>query len=317
MSINVKLGYLSALAWTREYSTTQVSAAFLVLAREITRNSKSYSYDFKLANEKSSARRSSASKIPKKMKVDLKARVLNCLGQDWSPEQISGRLKLKGICISHESIYECVRKDKTAGGSLYKHLRHGGRKYKKRCGKSAGVRHIPNRVDIAERPAVVDEKSRIGDWEGDTVVSTESRAHLVTLVDRCSKFLIVRKIGKKTMENTNNAIINSLKKHRKFVNTITFDNGSEFAGHGEIAKKLKTEIYFARPYKSCDRGLNEHTNGLIRQYLPKKFDFKYVMDKKIREIQNLLNNRPRKVLNFHTPFEVFFDQLFQLEDASS
>jgi IS30 family transposase len=199
-------------------------------------------------------------------------------------------LKLEGICVSHETIYKYVKADRLAGGSLYEHLRHGGRKYKKRCGKDAGAGRIQNRVDISERPAVVDQKSRIGDWEGDTVVSTRSRAHLVTFVEHRSKFLLIRKIGKKTMENTNCSIVNSLKKHKKFVKSITFDNGMEFAGHGEIAKKLKTEIYFARPYKSCDRGLNEYTNGLIRQYLPKKFDFEYVMDKKIREIQNLLNN---------------------------
>jgi IS30 family transposase len=131
------------------------------------------------------------------MKGALKARVLNGLEQDWSPEQISGRLKLEGISVSHETIYKYAHRDKVLGGSLYEHLRHGGRKYRRRVGKSAGVRCIPNRVDIAERPAIVDQKLRLGDWEGDAVVSTESRAHLVTLVDRCSKFLIVRKIGKK------------------------------------------------------------------------------------------------------------------------
>jgi IS30 family transposase len=276
------------------------------ISREIARNSSDCGYKPELANEKSVERRSSASEIPKKMKGELKIRVLGCLLKDWSPEQISGRLKLEGICISHESIYKCVRENRAAGGTLYKHLRHGGKKYKKRCEKSAGVRCIPNRVGIEKRPAIVDEKSRIGDWEGDTVVSTRSRTHLLTLVDRHSKFLIVRKIGKKTMENTNDAAINSLKKHKKFVKTITFDNGSEFAGHAEMAEELNAEIYFARPYKSCDRGLNEHSNGLIRQYLPKNFDFKDVMDKRIREIQNLLNNRPRKVLNFRTPSEVFF-----------
>ncbi|MDR1375460.1 MAG: IS30 family transposase [Holosporaceae bacterium] len=130
------------------------------------------------------------------------------------------------------------------------------------------------------------------------------------LVERHSKFLVVRKIGRKTMKNANRAIINLLKKHKKFVQTITFDNGTEFAGHVEMAKKLKAEIYFARPYKSCDRGLNEHTNGLIRQYLLKKRDFADVMDKKIREIQKLLNNRPRKVLKFRTPTAVFFDRTF-------
>jgi IS30 family transposase len=238
----------------------------------------------------------------------MEALIIKRLESDWSPEQISGRLKLEGICVSHETIYRYVREDRLAGGLLYQHLRHGGKKYRKHGSKSAGVGCIPNRVGIEERPAIVDEKSRIGDWEGDTVVSTRSRAHLVTLTERYSKFLFVRKIGRKTKKNTNHAIVNLLKKHRKFVKTITFDNGTEFAGHAEMTKKLGAKIYFARPYKSCDRGLNEHTNGLIRQYLPKKRDFADVMDKKIREIQNLLNNRPRKVLNFRTPHEVFFDR---------
>jgi IS30 family transposase len=128
----------------------------------------------------------------------------------------------------------------------------------------------------------------------------------MTLVDRCSKLSIIQKIGEKTMKNVNNAATNRLKKLKKPVKTITFDNGKKFSGHGEIARKLGAKIYFARPYKSCDRGLNEHTNGLIRQYLPKKFDFKDVSHKRIREIENKLNRRPRKELNYKTPFEVFF-----------
>jgi IS30 family transposase len=259
------------------------------VSREIARNSSGYRYDFKLANEKSFERRSSASKIPKKMKGELEALVLSRLSEDWSPEQISGRLKLQGICLSHETIYEYTRRNRKRGGSLYEHLRHGGKKYRTKSSKQAGVSCIPNRVDIAERPAVVDEKLRIGDWEGDTVISHGSRCALMTLVDRHSKFLVTKKVGRKTSKNISWAIINRLKKLGKPVETITFDNGGEFAGHAQIAKKLKAEIYFARPYKSCDRGLNEHINGLIRQYLAKKFDFKNVTDKRIRKIQNLLN----------------------------
>jgi IS30 family transposase len=128
------------------------------------------------------------------MEGALERLILERLRLDWSPEQISERLKLEGICVSHETMYEYVKTDRLAGGSLYEHLRHGGRKYKKRYGKDAGAGRIPNRVDISERPAIVDEKSCIGDWESDTVVSTRSRAHLVTLVERSSKFLLVRKI---------------------------------------------------------------------------------------------------------------------------
>lgn len=303
-----QLQSLLSMGKTQREIASAIGVSQSSVSREMSRNSDGYPYNFKNANEKSVGRRSSASKIPKKMKDVLEARVLSCLRQDWSPEQTAGRLKFEGIYISHEAIYKYVRRDKKAGGFLYEHLRHGGKKYCPKSSRQAGAKCIPNRVDIAERPAIVDGKSRLGDWEGDTVISRGSRCALVTLVDRCSKFSIFRKIGRKTMENTNRAIINSLKMHRKITNTITFDNGKEFAGHAEMAKKLKAEIYFARPYKSCDRGLNEHTNGLIRQYLPKKFDFKDVMDKRIREIQNLLNNRPRKVLNFRTPSEVFFNR---------
>jgi IS30 family transposase len=194
-------------------------------------------------------------------------------------------------------------------------MRHGGRKYRAKASKRAGVDCIPNRTDISERPAIVDEKLRIGDWEGDTVISHGSRCALMTLVDRRSKFLITKKIGRKTMKNINSSITNRLKKLGKPVHSITFDNGKEFAGHAKIAKKTGAKIFFARPYKSCDRGLNEHTNGLIRQYLPKKRDFKDVSHKKIREIENKLNNRPRKVLGYKTPFEIFFGHDASATDA--
>ena len=121
---------------------------------------------------------------------------------------------------------------------------------------------IPNRTDISERPKIVEEKVRVGDWEGDTVISHGSHCALLPLVDRHSKYTIIRKVWRKTSENLSAAVIKSLKKERLPVRTITFDNGSEFAGHQRILKKLKTNIYFAKPYKSNDRGLNEHTNGL-------------------------------------------------------
>jgi DHA1 family bicyclomycin/chloramphenicol resistance-like MFS transporter len=276
------------------------------ISREIARNSVSGVYKSGSAQEISSRRRSAACSAPKKLKGGTKTLVLERLKKDWSPEQISGRLKLQGIFISHETIYKYVRSDRNCGGSLYKHLRHGGKKYRARSSKQAGVGCIPNRVDISERPAIVDEKLRIGDWEGDTVISHRSRCALMTLVDRHSKFLITKKIGRKTMDNINSSITKRLKNLGKPVQTITFDNGKEFAGHAKITKKTGAKIYFARPYRSCDRGLNEHTNGLIRQYLPKKQDFQNVSHKKIREIENKLNNRPRKVLGYKTPFEVFF-----------
>jgi IS30 family transposase len=286
------------------------------ISRELARNSGSSGYNFAKADDSAVHRKSSASKIPKKMKGALEALIFNGLREDWSPEQISGRLKLQGKFISHEAIYQCVRRDKAAGGPLYQHLRHGGKKYRPASPSVAGVKHIPNRVDISERPTIVEEKSRVGDWEGDTIISHGSRAAIVTLVDRCSKISLIKKIGEKTKKNTIKAVTKKIKSVEKQAHSITFDNGGEFAGHEEIAKKLKTNVYFARPYKSCDRGLNEHTNGLIRQYLPKKSDFVDVSHKKIKEIENKLNNRPRKVLKFKTPFEVFFGYDFFTTDVA-
>jgi IS30 family transposase len=276
------------------------------VSREISRNSAKNCYKFDVADEKSVERRSSARKIPRKMNGALEALVLRRLTYDWSPEQISGRLKLEGISLSFVSIYRYVREERTRGGSLYQHLRRGRKKYRSKKSRQAGVHCIPNRVGIEERPAEVEGKLHIGDWEGDTVISHRSRCALVTHVERVSKYLKTKKIGRKTMENTNVATCNLLKKHKKFVNSITFDNGKEFAGHAKIARALGAKIYFARPYKSCDRGLNEHTNGLIRQYLPKNVDFADVSDEYIQLIEDKLNYRPRKVLQYKTPAEVFF-----------
>jgi IS30 family transposase len=271
------------------------------VSRELRRNREQGRYNHVIAEGISRERRHKASTQLKKIKNQLEEKILEGLYQLWSPEQISGRLKREGILISHEAIYQYIKKK-----GLIFNLRHGDKKYKNKKASEAGISFIPNRVDISKRPKIVDEKARIGDWEGDTVISHNSHCALLTMVDRRSKFTIIRKVGRKTSGNLSTAIINSLKQEGLPVNTITFDNGSEFAEHQKISKKLKANIYFARPYKSCDRGLNEHTNGLIRQFLPKKFDFKDISDHEIKIIQNFLNSRPRKVLNFLAPVEVIF-----------
>jgi IS30 family transposase len=162
------------------------------ISRELARNSDSYGYNFAIADETSKERRSAASEIPKKMKGELKELVQQRLNCDWSPEQISGRLKLFGISISHESIYQYVRKESLQ----YQCLRHKGKKYRKRKMPEAEVKSIPNRVDISERPVIIDQKLRIGDWKGDTVISHRSRCALITLVERYSKYSKIKKIGK-------------------------------------------------------------------------------------------------------------------------
>ena len=278
------------------------------LSREVARNTAGDHYEFEQADKISNDRRSSASQTPKKLNAELIAEIESKLSLEWSPEQISGRLKKeKSFFISHESIYKHVRADKLTGGELYKKLRHKGKKYKRRVsGKKAGRGCIPNRVDISQRPDIVEKKSRIGDWEGDLIISTGSKTALLTYVDRHSKFTVLKKLGRKLSENVWRATIERLTNLPHRVLTITYDNGKEFAAHQKIAHALKARCFFATPYHSWERGLNEHTNGLVRQYLPKNFDFKDVSDDEIKIIEDKLNHRPRKVLKYKTPFEVFF-----------
>ena len=284
----------------------QVGTDVSTISRELARNTGGCGYRFKQADSLACERRAHPSQTPKKLTEDFKEKIESKLLVDWSPEHISGRFKLKGVSISHESIYRYVWKNKRAGGQLYKHLRHHGKRYNKRSSGKAGRGCIPNRVDISERPAIVESKSRIGDWEGDTVISAISKTAILTLVDRHSKLTRIKKLGRKTAENVDVATRECLLSLPHPVLTITYDNGMEFAAHRATALALNALSYFATPYHSWERGLNEHTNGLIRQYLAKTADFKEVTDAEIQKIENKLNHRPRKVLNFKTPYEVFF-----------
>ena len=190
-------------------------------------------------------------------------------------------------------------------GELYKNLRHNGKKYNKRGSKNAGRGFIPNRVDIDKRPSIVEEKSQIGDWEIDTIIGKNHKGAIVSIVDRHSKLTMLTKVSRKTAHDVGNALISRLRQVQDSVYTITSDNGKEFANHITISKELKADFYFAHPYHSWERGLNEHTNGLVRQYIPKSAYFDVISNDKIQEIEDLLNNRPRKVLQFLTPTEVF------------
>lgn len=222
----------------------------------------------------------------------------------WSPEVIAGRIKkdLKKS-ISFKTIYRYIWHSKLSGDKLYKLLPHHGKKYKYGSSKKTT---IPNRVDISQRPKIVEDKTRIGDLEGDTIIGVRGgdKACLLTLVDRASKFTIIRKVPNKTAGAVEDAMSNCYDDTVVPFFTVTYDNGTEFANHQNIATELGCDIYFARPYKSCDRGLNEHTNGLIRRFFPKKTDFGGVTDEEVQYVQNLLNDRPRKSLNFLTPNEV-------------
>jgi IS30 family transposase len=199
--------------------------------------------------------------------------------------------------------------DKKSGGSLYLHLRCRQKKYKKRYGSNDQRGTIPNRKSIDERPKIVNEKSRIGDWEGDTVIGKNHKGALVTLVERKTKFTLVAYVANKTAENVTDAMISLLMPHVNKVHTITVDNGKEFAYHEQVTQKLNSHVYFAHPYHSWERGLNENTNGLIRQYVPKKSEINTTTQNQLGIIMDKLNFRPRKSLDFDSPADLFYNSI--------
>jgi transposase, IS30 family len=229
------------------------------------------------------------------------------LVEDWSPEQISGYAKRWDLfSISHERIYQFIMDDKHKDGELYKHLRHKNKKYRKRYGSIHRHGSIKNRRMIDERPTIVAERSRVGDWEMDTIIGKNQKQAVLSIVERITKFTILKKLERRTCEVTKHAIIEALKIYKDFVYTITSDNGSEFARHEEISLELDVDFFFAHPYSSWERGLNENTNGLVRQYLKKGSELSAVTDHDLDIIANKLNSRPRKTLGYRAPSEIFF-----------
>lgn len=275
------------------------------ISRELKRNSGKRGYRPKQAQRKAEERR--RDKSPPRIGKDIWDKVKTNIKDDWSPEQISGRLKDKdNISISHEWIYQFIIKDKQAGGDLYTHLRCK-LKRKKRYGSNERRGIIKNRRSIEERPAIVETKERIGDWEADTVIGKAHKGALVSLTERRSKLSLIYKVERKTSDLVKKAMSKLLLPLKEIVHTITSDNGKEFAMHEETARILETDFYFAHPYASYERGLNENTNGLIRQYFPKDRDFKTITDEELIMAMKKLNNRPRKTLGYLTPNEVFFE----------
>jgi IS30 family transposase len=275
------------------------------VSREICRNRGQRGYRFKQAEAKAQARQAIRSK-PRKLTAAVRRKIEAKLRQmRWSPEQVSGWLRDQGIELSYERIYQMIWQDKRDGGNLWRSLRRRGKRYNKRAGKNAGRGLIPNRIDISERPAIVARKARLGDWEGDTVVSAGHNGGLLTLVERKSKLTKISKLRRSTARATQRATVRRLKPINNFVYTITFDNGKEFAAHQDIAHALKARIFFATPYHAWERGLNENTNGLIRDFFPKGTDFSTISNAEVAKVERLLNARPRKSLGFRSPQEVF------------
>ncbi|HCP32521.1 TPA: IS30 family transposase [Candidatus Acetothermia bacterium] len=274
------------------------------ISREVSRNRGMRGYRPRQAHRLALERRKA--KMRPRFGGSMWTKVELLLQMDWSPQQISGRLMAEeGIRISHEHIYQYIYADKRAGGDLYRHLRCK-KKRRKRYGSYDRRGVIRNRVSIDERPEVVGERSRVGDWEGDTVIGKNHKGALVTLVERKSLYTLIGAVACKTAAAVGAAIVAGLTPHKDRVHTLTYDNGKELAEHEQIAKALGVDIYFAHPYSSWERGVNENTNGLIRQYFPKGRELTAISKEEIAHATDRLNHRPRKTLGFRSPYEVFF-----------
>jgi transposase, IS30 family len=274
------------------------------ISRELKRNQEEQGYQHEQAHLKAQRRKRRSPN--QKMSNEMIAIIEERLRLKWSPEQISGWMKRQGSKhVSYETIYKHVWMNKKQGGLLYQHLRHHGKKYNKRSSGNAGRGCIPGRIDIKERPSIVDEKTRLGDWELDTIIGANHNGVIVSMVDRTSKLTKLVKVPSKESVEVEKAIINTLIPFKEYTHTLTADNGKEFARHQSISKALGADFYFATPYHSWERGLNEHTNGLVRQYFPKGMNFHEVTDEEVGAVEAALNSRPRKILSFETPAEAF------------
>ncbi len=278
------------------------------ISRELKRNKGLRGYRYKQADKIAQKRHTNKPKNTK-LTDTIKAMIRSYLEDDWSPEQIAGRLKFDGIIsLHHETIYKYILADKQSGGTLYTYLRHQGKKYRKRYGCSNNRTGIPDRIDISERPEVANNRERLGDWEADTIIEHGHQGAIVTLDERVTKLRLAAPLEGKKAEPVSNAIVELLNPLKDYVETMTFDNGKEFAKHSFIASNLACRTYFAAPYHSWERGQNENANGLLRQYFPKGISLKNIEFIAVLKAVHKLNTRPRKCLGYRTPIEVFLEE---------
>jgi IS30 family transposase len=279
--------------------------------REIKRNSDTRNSVYKgnLAIRKCRKRHKEKAKnqcFTDEMKIYIKKLII----EDLSPEQIVGKALKDSIdCVSIETIYKFVWNDKKKDGDLHKHLRNQGKIYRKRGASKDKRGQIVGRIGIENRPKEVEEKQRFGDLEIDLVIGKDHKGALLTINDRATGMLQMRKIESKDAEIVKNATIELLENWKPFLQTITSDNGKEFAKHQSIATALEIDYYFANPYCSWERGANENLNGLVRQYFPKGSDFSTITSRQVEIVVEKLNNRPRKRHQYYSPNEVYLQKL--------
>ena len=287
----------------------QLGRSQSTLSRELARNQNDEGMYFPTqAHQKMQERRRQSKTAFNNISEVCIGEIKQRLKQYHSPEQIAGRLKLEEqASISHETIYRMIYADHQGLKDYQQYLRQRRGKRRKRSGKNSQRGQIPGRVGIEHRPAIADAKTEVGHWESDTMIGKEHSGVIVTHVDKASKFLVAGLGKNKSVTEVNQVTIGLFEfvpeTQRK---TMTFDNGKEFSGHAELSQELGVSCYFANPYHSWERGLNEHTNGLLRQFFPKKTNFRLVESEALVNAVTLINERPRKSLDYKTPSEVFY-----------
>jgi len=285
----------------------QVGIHKSTVSRELKRNARQWgSYDPVVAQQIANDRKERFAKN-RKFTPGMERFIREKLQfQQWSPEQIKGYCDKNDIpMVSHQRIYQFIYQDKSNGGLLYKNLRTGAKKCRKKYGSTKPDLTIKHRRSIDLRPSVVDSKERFGDWEIDTIVGKNNKGAILTVVERKSAFVMMVKLNGRNADELAKSTVRLLAPYKDKVHTITSDNGKEFARHQQIANKLNARFFFAHPYSSWERGINEYTNKLIRQYIPKKTSFDNIQQRDINHINLKLNTRPRKNLNYDSPMRVY------------
>ena len=274
--------------------------------RELSRNrSPDGCYRYSKAQEMTNGRRRRSRRNRRFGAAEI-ALVERCIRVDWSPEQTAGFLgKERMLRISHETIYRYIWADKASGGGLWRHLRIGSKKIRKRYGKYDSRGRLAGKRHISERPVSAENRSRIGHWESDTLMGSGDQHCVVTLVERKTGYLEIGKLGRRSKEALKQRAVRMIRSQPRRVLTITSDNGTEFHDYQEIEEHTGVKFYFATPYHSWERGTSENTNGLIRQYLPKRVSMAGLTQGDCERIAEKLNKRPRKRLGFRTPLECY------------
>lgn len=297
-----QIGTLHNAGFASRYIAEVISSHHSTVAREVRRNRSDDGYHVVAAHRHAVRRRHAASVRPQ---IDVAAWAIvekRLREEQWSPEQIAGR---SGVKVSHERIYQYIAADRQRGGDLWTFRRRRRRRRRCRIGTARQRQRFHGR-SIDERPAGIEHRKQVGHWEADSVVG-KGPVRLITLVERKSRYIKLKRVSDGKASTARNAILTALHPLRCCVQTLTYDNGSEFAEHALIDIALEANAYFAEPHSPWQRGSNENANGLVRQYAPKGRSMHTLTDEEIQIIEDKLNNRPRKTLGFKTPSEVFFD----------